>query len=276
MCSSAIPGAGTAGATSLPTCGGKYGTIDYSDIMAFTDKVLEKYPQIDAQKLCVTGGSYGGFMTNWIIGHTNRFRAAATQRSIANWVGFGFTSDIGEDFARDQMGLGARGNVWNSMEKMWFHSPLKYLDKAATPTLVLHSDEDYRCPLSEGYQVYAALQQRGVETRMVIFHGGKPRALPGRQAPPPCPQAKGNHPVVRKAHLKIYETQGGCTPGNSRPGAVSWRSRLCKRKTHVRAGGRFCPRAEDEKMALLGSNPHKTWVFEQCHVALFGEITILL
>ena len=167
---------------------GKYGTIDYSDIMAFTDKVLEKYPQIDAQKLCVTGGSYGGFMTNWIIGHTNRFRAAATQRSIANWVGFGFTSDIGEDFARDQMGLGARGNVWNSMEKnsmekMWFHSPLKYLDKATTPTLVLHSDEDYRCPLSEGYQVYAALQQRGVETRMVIFHGenhelsrgGKPR-----------------------------------------------------------------------------------------------------
>ena len=162
---------------------GKYGTIDYSDIMAFTDKVLEKYPQIDAQKLCVTGGSYGGFMTNWIIGHTNRFRAAATQRSIANWVGFGFTSDIGEDFARDQMGLGARDNVWNSMEKLWEHSPLKYLDNCSTPTLFLHSDEDYRCPLSEGYQMYAALQQRGVETRMIIFHGenhelsrsGKPR-----------------------------------------------------------------------------------------------------
>ena len=150
---------------------GKYGTIDYSDIMAFTDKVLEKYPQIDAQKLCVTGGSYGGFMTNWIIGHTNRFRAAATQRSIANWVGFGFTSDIGEDFARDQMGLGARDNVWNSMEKLWEHSPLKYLDNCSTPTLFLHSDEDYRCPLSEGYQMYAALQQRGVETRMIIFHG---------------------------------------------------------------------------------------------------------
>lgn len=162
---------------------GKYGTIEYEDIMAFTDEVLKKYPALDKDNLGVTGGSYGGFMTNWIIGHTNRFRAAATQRSIANWVGFGFTSDIGEDFARDQMGLGARGNVWNSMEKMWFHSPLKYLDKAATPTLVLHSDEDYRCPLSEGYQVYAALQQRGVETRMVIFHGenhelsrgGKPR-----------------------------------------------------------------------------------------------------
>ena len=66
---------------------GKYGTIDYSDIMAFTDKVLEKYPQIDAQKLCVTGGSYGGFMTNWIIGHTHRFRAAATSRRPPDWSG---------------------------------------------------------------------------------------------------------------------------------------------------------------------------------------------
>ena len=162
---------------------GKYGTIDYSDLMAFTDKVLEKYPQIDKARLCVTGGSYGGFMTNWIVGHTDRFCAAATQRSITNWVGFGFTSDIGEEFARDQMGLGLKDNVWNSMEKMWYHSPLKYLDQCVTPTLVIHSDEDYRCPISEGYQIYSALQQRGVETRMVIFHGenhelsrsGKPR-----------------------------------------------------------------------------------------------------
>ncbi|MGI6254844.1 MAG: S9 family peptidase [Acutalibacter sp.] len=150
---------------------GKYGTIDYDDIMAFTDRVLEKYPQIDPQRLCVTGGSYGGFMTNWIVGHTDRFCAAATQRSITNWVGFQFTSDIGGEFARDQMGLGDRGTVWNSVEKLWEHSPLKYLDHCTTPTLVIHSDEDYRCPLSEGYQFYAALQQRGVESRMVIFHG---------------------------------------------------------------------------------------------------------
>ena len=162
---------------------GKYGTIDYDDLMAFTDKVLEKYPQIDQNRLCVTGGSYGGFMTNWIVGHTHRFAAAATQRSIANWVGFSFTSEIGEGFARDQMGIGTKGTVWNSMEKMWEHSPLKYLDNCSTPTLVIHSDEDYRCPLFEGYQIYSALQQRGVETRMVIFHGenhelsrsGKPR-----------------------------------------------------------------------------------------------------
>ena len=81
------------------------------------------------------------------------------------------------------MGLSEKGTVWNSMEKLWEHSPLKYLDQARTPTLIIHSDEDYRCPLSEGYQMYAALKQRGVETRMVIFHGenhelsrsGKPR-----------------------------------------------------------------------------------------------------
>ncbi|HIY26986.1 MAG TPA: S9 family peptidase [Candidatus Acutalibacter pullistercoris] len=162
---------------------GKYGTIDYRDLMAFTDQVVAAYPQLEETRLFVTGGSYGGFMTNWIVGHTQRFRAAATQRSIANWVGFGFTSDIGEGFARDQMGLSEKGSVWNSMEKLWEHSPLKYLDQARTPTLIIHSDEDYRCPISEGYQMYAALKQRGVEARMVIFHGenhelsrsGKPR-----------------------------------------------------------------------------------------------------
>ena len=69
------------------------------------------------------------------------------------------------------MGLGKKGNVWNSMEKLWLHSPLQYLDRCTTPTLFIHSDEDYRCPLSEGYQMYAALQQLGVETRMCVFRG---------------------------------------------------------------------------------------------------------
>ena len=150
---------------------GKYGSIDYDDIMAFCDEVQTKYPQLDKKRLAVTGGSYGGFMTNWIIGHTDRCAAAASQRSIANWIGFGFTSDIGDDFAKDQMGLGKKGNVWNSMEKLWLHSPLQYLDRCTTPTLFIHSDEDYRCPLSEGYQMYAALQQLGVETRMCGFRG---------------------------------------------------------------------------------------------------------
>ena len=81
------------------------------------------------------------------------------------------------------MGLGKRGDLWNSTERLWEHSPLKYLNQAVTPTLVIHSDEDYRCPLAEGYQVYSALQQRGVESRMVIFHG---RTTSSPAAANPC------------------------------------------------------------------------------------------
>lgn len=150
---------------------GKYGAGDYDDLMAFTDRVLERWPQIDTARVCVTGGSYGGFMTNWIIGHTGRFAAAASQRSISNWLSFAFTSDIGEGFAADQMGLSRRDNFWDSRETLWRHSPLAYARGCTTPTLFLHSDEDYRCPLSEGYQMYSALKQCGVEARMCIFRG---------------------------------------------------------------------------------------------------------
>ncbi len=94
---------------------GKYGTVDYQNIMDFTDAVLEKYPQIDQSRIGVTGGSYGGFMTNWIIGHTNRFACAASQRSIANWISFYGTSDIGYYFAEDQNA----SNIYETQDKLW-------------------------------------------------------------------------------------------------------------------------------------------------------------
>ncbi|WP_290172101.1 S9 family peptidase [uncultured Dubosiella sp.] len=158
---------------------GKYGTIDYDDLMRFVDQVLTDIPQLDASRLGVTGGSYGGFMTNWIIGHTNRFRAAASQRSISNWISFSQTSDIGPYFTADQQAATMDGDV----EKLWFHSPLKYAKNVTTPTLFIHSDEDYRCPLSEGVQMLNALLDRDIEARMCVFHGenhdlsrsGKPR-----------------------------------------------------------------------------------------------------
>ncbi len=146
---------------------GQYGGIDFDNIMAFTDVVLKNYPQIDAGRVGVTGGSYGGFMTNWIVGHTDRFACAATQRSISNWVSFYGISDIGTYFSMDQTG----GDIYKNVEKMWAESPLKYADKVKTPTLFIHSDEDYRCPLSQGLQFYTALINRGVETRMCLFHG---------------------------------------------------------------------------------------------------------
>lgn len=146
---------------------GKYGTIDYEDIMKFCDVVLERYPSIDSKHVGVTGGSYGGFMTNWIIGHTNRFKAAASQRSISNWISFAHTSDIGELFAYDQQ----QADTWKSLDQLWWHSPLKYADQAVTPTLFIHSNEDYRCPYSEGLQMYSALLEHGVEARLCMFKG---------------------------------------------------------------------------------------------------------
>lgn len=158
---------------------GKYGTIDYDDLMRFTDLVLEKYPEIDQARVGVTGGSYGGFMTNWIVGHTDRFRAAASQRSISNWVSMGYTTDIGYYFTPDQIAA----TPWTDYEKLWEHSPLKYADRVKTPTLFIHSDEDYRCWVPEALQMFTALKYHGVESRLCLFkgenhelsRGGKPK-----------------------------------------------------------------------------------------------------
>ncbi len=145
----------------------KYGTIDYDDLMKFTDNVLERYGNIDSDRMGVTGGSYGGFMTNWIIGHTDRFKAAASQRSISNWVSDFGTTDIGFYFNPNEIG----GSPWDNIEEYWEHSPLKYADRAKTPTLFIHSDEDYRCWMGEGLQMFTALKNFGVEARLCLFHG---------------------------------------------------------------------------------------------------------
>jgi len=146
---------------------GEYGGTDYINLMDFTDAVLAKYTQIDPTRVCETGGSYGGFMTNWIIGHTDRFCCAASQRSIANWVSFYGISDIGPVFASDQNAADPFGNA----EKLWQHSPMKYAANAKTPTLFIHSDEDYRCPMAEGLQMHTSLLMHGVPTRLCLFHG---------------------------------------------------------------------------------------------------------
>ncbi len=147
---------------------GKYGTIDYSDLMKLTDEVLKKYKDIDKERVGVMGGSYGGFMTNWIIGHTNRFAAACSQRSISNWISkFGIT-DIGYYFNSDQNG---GVTPWKGVEKMWDHSPLKYADRCKTPTLFIQSDEDYRCFEACAFQMFTALKYHGCEAKLVLFHG---------------------------------------------------------------------------------------------------------
>ena len=161
------PTGGDGGGDEFADIRGQYGRQDFADLMQFVDTALKRCDFIDAERLGVTGGSYGGFMTNWVIGHTDRFRCAASQRSISNWVSFRNSADIGWYFAEDQVG----GEPWTGLEKIWGQSPLAFADRVTTPTLFIHSEEDYRCPLSEGIQMFYALRQRGVETRMCIFRG---------------------------------------------------------------------------------------------------------
>lgn len=146
---------------------GAYGQTDYDDIMRFVDEALTRFGFISSMHIGVTGGSYGGFMTNWIIGHTDRFQAAASQRSISNWLGFFGTSDIGHTFGQSQM----QGSPWTTPEKLWGMSPLKYANRVKTPTLFIHSEEDYRCNMFEGIQMYYALRTFGVDTRLCLFKG---------------------------------------------------------------------------------------------------------
>ena len=135
--------------------------------MAFTDEVLKRYPQLDEKRLGMMGGSYGGFMANWIIGHTDKFAAAVSQRSISNWISLSMTTDIGHTFDMEQ----TNANPWSNPDLMWIQSPLKYADKAKTPTLFIQSDEDYRCWMGDAIQMFSALKFFGVETRMCLFHG---------------------------------------------------------------------------------------------------------
>jgi dipeptidyl aminopeptidase/acylaminoacyl peptidase len=143
---------------------GDYGGGDYQDVMLAVDYALKTYDFIDDTRLGVTGGSYGGFMTNWIVGHTNRFKAAVTQRSISNWISFYGVSDIGYYFTEWQI-----DGDFRDIQKLWKHSPLAYVEHVETPLLILHSEKDYRCPIEQAEQLFIALRRLGKKTKFVRF-----------------------------------------------------------------------------------------------------------
>jgi dipeptidyl aminopeptidase/acylaminoacyl peptidase len=144
-----------------------WGSADFADVMAWADYV-ESLPYVDQTRMGVTGGSYGGYMTNWIISHTNRFKAAVTQRSVSNFVSMLGSSDLN---ARFQALFGAEAPLWEDVDTYWRQSPLKYFANVKTPTLVIHSEQDLRCDIEQGEQVYVALKMLGVETELVRFPG---------------------------------------------------------------------------------------------------------
>jgi len=155
---------------------GDWGNFDYGDVMAGTDRVCAE-EWVDAHRLGVAGGSYGGYMVNWVTSHTDRFAAACTQRSICNMVSQGGTSDWAAT-----RGERLLATPEGDPEKLWNMSPLKYVSQVKTPTLILHSERDDRCPIEEGEQWFLALKRLRVPVRFVRFpeeshgltRGGKP------------------------------------------------------------------------------------------------------
>ena len=145
---------------------GDQGGRDYEEVMLGVDELVSR-PYVDATRLGVTGGSCGGFMTNWVVGHTDRFAAAVTQRSIVNQISFFGTADIGPECTEGETG----SNAWRDLDAVWRQSPLAYAENITTPLLIIHSDEDHRCPLEQAEQLFAALRWMGKEVELVIFEG---------------------------------------------------------------------------------------------------------
>jgi dipeptidyl aminopeptidase/acylaminoacyl peptidase len=144
-------------------CRHHYGENDAADILNGLDVALEQYSFLDPHRVAVTGGSYGGFMTNWLVGHTDRFFAAVSQRSISNWISFYGVSDVGAIFTETEMG----GNIFDDQQALWEKSPLAYAQNVKTPLLLIHSEEDLRCPIEQAEQFYTAIKRREGETELL-------------------------------------------------------------------------------------------------------------
>jgi dipeptidyl aminopeptidase/acylaminoacyl peptidase len=141
-----------------------WGVMDYQDVMAGLDAALKQYSWIDASHLGVTGGSYGGYMTNWIVSHTNRFKAAVTLRAVSNFISDDGTRDGA--YGHEEY---FKGILFDAFDQYWEASPLKHARNVHTPTLILHSDLDFRVPIEQGEQWFRALQHYGVPSELVLF-----------------------------------------------------------------------------------------------------------
>ncbi|RIK15426.1 MAG: S9 family peptidase, partial [Anaerolineae bacterium] len=145
---------------------GRWGSVDYDDVMDWADYAAN-LPYIDTGRMGVTGGSYGGYMTTLIIGRTDRFKAAVAQRVVSNFISFYGSSDL--NIGLDH--LAGTTAPWEDMATCWAQSPISAIGNARTPTLVIHSENDYRCDQEQGEQVYIALKKLGVDTELLLLPG---------------------------------------------------------------------------------------------------------
>ena len=145
---------------------GQWGTVDYDDVMAWADYMAAQ-PYIDPERMGVTGGSYGGYMTTLIIGRTQRFKAAVAQRVVSNFLSFYGSSDLNAGLEH----LAGTAAPWDDVAGCWAQSPISAIGNAQTPTLVIHSENDYRCDQEQGEQVFIALRRLGVDTELLLLPG---------------------------------------------------------------------------------------------------------
>jgi dipeptidyl aminopeptidase/acylaminoacyl peptidase len=147
-------------------CVRDWGGRDYEDLMTALDQLIERTGCVDEARMGVAGGSYGGFMTNWIVGHTNRFATAVTMRSISNLV---------SEFAQHDIVLWGEAEMgpqpWPDPDELWRRSPIRYVRDIQTPLLILHGDMDLRCAFSQAEELFGAMRLLGKEVEMVRFPG---------------------------------------------------------------------------------------------------------
>ncbi len=195
-----------------------WGGPDYDDLMRVVDEALRRYPEIDPDRLGVTGGSYGGYMTNWIVGHTDRFRAAATQRSVVDLKTLLLAGDFSDD-AVPEFG----DQPWRDSPDYRRMSPITYVENIRTPLLILHSLEDHRCPVEEAEQIYTSLKLLRREVEMVLFpcesHGLSRGGTPSRR-------------IARLHFLREWFVRhlGPATASNGAPRAAATEPALAKAK----------------------------------------------
>ena len=141
-----------------------WGSVDYEDVMGVVDTALEQYRFLDAERLGVLGGSYGGYLTSWVVGHTRRFKAALSERSVNHLVSAFGSSDLFWIFER-QFG----GPMWENVDEWLRMSPATYARDIETPLLVVHSENDLRCNIEQGEHLFTLLRLLGKETEMLRF-----------------------------------------------------------------------------------------------------------
>lgn len=142
---------------------GRMGTVDLNDVLDFLDAAVAAHPELDGDRVGILGGSYGGYLTAWTIAHDHRFAGAIVERGYLDPQFFFGTSDIGSFFGEEYNGA--------DPELVAAQSPQAHVGAVRTPTLVMHSENDLRCPLSQAERYFASLKRSGVETELVIFPG---------------------------------------------------------------------------------------------------------